>query len=609
MPATSDAPLRFTADHSRLRRFAPLALALAITAYGALLRLDALVAKYGTVAQPRWARVLTQTIAPVGTAVRPFDLGPLRIDRPYVGGDPISYLAYAREMRGFYQAHLREPVFLAVTRGFLWLLADQDIAVSFASLLGSTLAIFATYLLGARLISPVAGLAAAFVMAIEWENIQWAPDGWRDDTFTAVVVLSAWALLGFGSRRSMRDAVLVGITAAAACLTRITAISFILPALVWVIVAAPREARRAALGHAAVAVLILSALVGPYLVNCAIQFHDPLVAINAHTGYYRYGEGLPSAAPMRADAYVREKLARAPLSTIDTAMVGLFVEPFRTKWRGLDVTAAWLGPLLSWSAIAGLLLLLFVPLGRLFLVILLTGLLPYIFTWNIGGGGEWRFTMHAYPFYIVAACYALARLGRWARTAWVDRSMPSWTEAKPRLIRAAAAAAAAVAACALYLVMPWFVSREVLARGQDLTLAAGPRDPTFFRRGWSSPRTEGMATVRVSLTERAVVWLPLPAQRAYDVVLRFDPIAPELQHRVAVLLNRRLVAQVGLGFDAQRVGSYRIQLPAEYVKAGANELALVPDALVPRTAAGPRFAWLQDGDQLGVRLWYVRVLP
>jgi hypothetical protein len=187
--------------------------------------------------------------------------------------------------------------------------------------------------------------------------------------------------------------------------------------------------------------------------------------------------------------------------------------------------------------------------------------------------------------------------------------MPSWAEVKPGLTRAGLVAVAAVAACALYLVMPWFVSREAVAQGQDLTVAAGPRDATFFRRGWSPPRTEGMATVRVSLTDRAVVWIPLPAQRAYDVTLRFDPIAPELQHRVAVLLNRRLIAQVGLGFDAQRVGSYRIQLPAEYVKAGANELALVPDVLVPRAAAGPRFAWLNEGDQLGVRFWYVRVLP
>jgi hypothetical protein len=592
----------------RFRRFAPVALALAITAYGALLRLDALVAKYGTVDHPAWARVLTHRVAPVGAAVRPFALGWPVIDHPYVGGDPINYLKYAREMRGFYQAHVREPVFLALTRGFLPLLAYQDIALSFASLVGSTLAIFATYLLGARLISPAGGLAAAFVMAIDWENITWAPDGWRDDTFTATVVFAAWALLRFASRGSMRDAVLVGLTSAAVCLTRITAISFILPALVWVILASPRAARRGLLRPAAVALLTLSVLIAPYLVNCAIQLHDPLIAINYHTGYYRYGEGLPSKTPMSADSYLRGKLARGPVAMLDTAMVGLFVEPFRTKWNGLDVTARWLRPVLSGSAVAGLLLLLFVPPGRLFLVILLTSLLPYIFTWNIGGGGEWRFTMHAYPFYIVAACHALAWVVRRARAVWRDRSMPSWADVRPPLIRAIAVAAVLAAGCVLYLAMPWFVFREVLARGHDLTVGAGPRDGTFFRRGWSPPHAEGMVTARVSLTDRAVVWIPLPARREYDVVLRFDPISPELQHRVLVLLNRHVIAQLGVGWDPQRVGAYRIQLPEQYVKAGANEIALVPDVLVPRASAGPRFAWVPAGDRLGLRVWYVRLL-
>ena len=45
-------------------------------------------------------------------------------------------------------------------------------------------------------------------------------------------------------------------------------------------------------------------------------------------------------------------------------------------------------------------------------------LLPYAFTWGIPGGGEWRFTMPAYPFYLVAAALALvttaSRLGPFA---------------------------------------------------------------------------------------------------------------------------------------------------------------------------------------------------
>ena len=88
-------------------------------------------------------------------------------------------------MTHFYQPHVREPVFLALTRVSLWALEQQDAAVSLASAIGSMLAIFATYLVGAALISPLGGLAAALILAIDYQVITWSVDGWRDDTFTA----------------------------------------------------------------------------------------------------------------------------------------------------------------------------------------------------------------------------------------------------------------------------------------------------------------------------------------------------------------------------------------------------------------------------------------
>ena len=592
-----------------LRRLLPFAAALAITVYGAILRVDVLVQKYGFVDRPVWARLVTHAGGPAGAALRPFALGWPPIAHPYVGGDPINYLKYGREMRSFYQGHVREPIFLALTRVCLWLLSNQDIAVSFASLAGSVLAIVATFLLGSALIGPAGGLLAALVMAIERENITWAPDGWRDDTFTASVVFAAWAFVRFRARPSWANAILLGATSAAACLTRITAISFVLPGLLWLAIDAPRGQRRALLRPLALAAFTAAALVTPYLVNCARTLGDPLIAVNYHTGYYRFSEGLPSQQPMPATQYVREKLARSPLTTIDTGMIGVFVEPFRTKWSGLDYTSRALRVVLYWSAIAGLLMLPFVAAGRLMLVILLTSLVPYAFTWNIGGGGEWRFTMHAYPFYIVAASYALVWLARAVVGAWRRRSLPDGTRMRTVLVRTFAMIAIALLATVAYLVMPWFVFGEVLARGEDLTVGTGPRDVAFFRRDWSPPHTEGLATIRVSLTERAAVWIPLPARRSYDAVLRFDPVAPDVQHRVTVLLNRQVIARLDLSWDPQRVGSYRVHLPEQYVRPGANELVLVPDSLVPASAAGPRFAWVGPEARLGVRLWLVRVLP
>ena len=45
------------------------------------------------------------------------------------------------------------------------------------------------------------------------------------------------------------------------------------------------------------------------------------------------------------------------------------------------------------------------------------------------------------------------------------------------------------------------------------------------------------------------------------------------------------------------------------VNAGSNELIVIPTSVMPAGSAGPRFAWLDPADRIGVRMWYVRVLP
>src|SRR4051812_40574197 len=165
-----------------LRPFAPavpLTLVLVAMLYGCVLRVEVLVERYGTLDHPAWARVLTQQLAPLATPLHPAPFRWYRVDRPYFGGDPINYIKYARDMRSFYQAHVREPVFLALTRAYLWLLADQDVAVSFASMTGSTLTILGVYLLGAAMVSRGAGVVLSFIVAMEYELISWSVDGWR----------------------------------------------------------------------------------------------------------------------------------------------------------------------------------------------------------------------------------------------------------------------------------------------------------------------------------------------------------------------------------------------------------------------------------------------
>lgn len=581
-------------------------LAVLVTAYGGLLRLDAFVQKYGTLDRPAWARVLTQDVAPVATWVRPAAYRWYHVDRPYEGGDPINYLKFAREMRSFYQAHVREPVFLASTRGFLWLLSNQDAAVSFASATGSILAILAAYLLGSVMLSRYAGLAVAFMMAVEYDLIAWSGDGWRDDVFMAMVVLSAWAFLRCRRTATLQDAALLGVATAGACLTRITALTFVLPALAWLVIDGDSASRRQRIRCASAAALVCAALVAPYLINCAIVTGDPLYAIDYHTKYYRYGEGLPSEQPMSAASYVSSKIAGRPLAALDTGITGLFVQPFVIKWIGFEGWVRGSGAVLSWLAIGGLLTWPFSANGRMLLIVLVGSLLPYALTWNVAGGGEWRFSMHAYPFYMLAAMSAAAWAFRGAVVLWRRPWRGTAIVWKP-VVRVVAALAAAVLACAMYTVLPWFVVREAIATSKDVSIQTGDRDVTFFGSGWSRPYQDGL-TFRVSKAERAVIRIPLPSRQLYHVVLRLDPVAPERQHRVTVLLNRQLLAILPLTWNPERVGAYPIQLPPDKVRVGINELTIVPDTLVPAESTTRPLPTVDRTAPVGIRFWYVRVL-
>jgi 4-amino-4-deoxy-L-arabinose transferase-like glycosyltransferase len=581
----------------RLRTYWPLAAAVLITCYGALLRLDAFTQKYGTFDHPAWARVMTRDVAPLARHLRPSTIHFGVERKPYVGGDPISYLQYGREMEAFYQPHVREPMFLAATRASLWALDGQDAAVSLASAAGSLLAIFATYLLGAAVVSRGAGLVAAALMAIEYENITWAVDGWRDDFFTATCVLALWALVRFMDRPAFSNALLAGLTCGAACLTRITALSFVVPAFLYVVLAV-REDRRQRLERAAIAAIVMAAVVGPFLLSCWIATGDPFFSINEHTSYYRFAEGVASPARMSVATYLREKFVGHPVATLDVGTTGLIVRPFQTKWSGFDQWTRIIGTLLWPASLAGLAIWIFSVRGRLMLLALIGALLPYAFTWNIGGGGQWRFTMHVYPIYIVAAVQAYVML---FSRAW----RPS-----PRLVarRAISLAALVAAAVAVYASLPWFAALEATGKGNAVTIAAGERDRVFYRSGWSAPHADGNVTARVSERLQTTVHFPLAAARAYTVVLRLDPVVPDVQQRLTVLFNRQLIGALRLSWSPDRVGSYSVALPAAWVRKGENEITLVPEPMVAAGSAGPRYGWLDPAQQVGVRFWYLRIL-
>jgi hypothetical protein len=517
--------------------------------------------------------------------------------------DPYTYLQYARDGHGFFSAHRREPIFPFATRLFLRLLSNQDIAVSFAAMCFSILAIAGTFLLGYYAFSYWVGLGAAAAVAIEYDMVTQGIVGWRDDAFTCAVVFSALAFLRYDRVASIRNAVIVGVTAGLACLVRITATSFLIPTLGWIVIT-QRTPWSERLRNAAVTVAVAAVIAGPYLFNCWRTFGDPLYAINVHADVYRAAEGQSVAGRSQtAFDYISERFRVRPWQTVDTAILGLTVYPFTNKWDGFRAWHPAVGRLLSWASLVGLFLFIGSREGRLLLVVLASSLVPYMLTWTLIH--DWRFTEHAYPFFLIAAFFAIVRAASLAKPSsfkrlaalragnWRSSAVAGWT----------AASIGVIAVTWIVLrVLPVAIVTEELRRQESVSITAGERDAAFFKGGWSPPAADGAVTVRVTSGPRPTIWLPLADQRDYRLTIRMDPFprpSPGADvhqlPRVRVYLNGVLLQSVDLVWNPERVGAYDVVVPNDIVSASGNYLELRP---VPKAQTTPQ-----------VRVWYVRIHP
>jgi hypothetical protein len=591
-----------------------------VVLYAAALRFDALSARYGPLDRPPWAHQLDVHTREWIGLLRPQAFGWAPVADPH-GGDPINYIRFGKEMEHFYDAHVREPVFPFVTSIFLKLLNEQDVAVSFASALFSVLGVAATYLVGSCAFSRWVGLGAALAMAIERDVISLGVDGWRDDAFTFFVVLSAYGLLRCSRSGSSTDALIAGAIAGFSCLTRVTSLSFLLPGFAFLILTSQKGHFKRRLSTVATALLTMTAIAAPYLVNCWITYGDPLFAINYHTQFYQAREGLAPDMSVSAVHYVGAKLLDRPFGTLDTVAVGLTSYPFSNKWNGFDAWLPSLGLWLSWSALVGLVFCLWSGAGRLLLLVLVTSLLPYAFTWSIPGGSEWRFTQHAYPFFLLASCLTIRQVRGAIRVA-----RRGWRWPAPATLRRVSAFVALLAAIAVgwgaLQVLPYLKARESLLAGDPATIMAGDRDKVFFASGWSTAMSEGNITARSSQSQLSILRLPLPPIQDYALTIRLDPYDPRIKARprrdlppsallrsVWLFANNRFVSRLALGWDPTRFGSYDVRLSRAMLKTGPNHITLLADLAAPPESVTGGPVGLSDSARRGFRLWYVLVQP
>jgi len=589
-------------------------LLICILLYAALLRMDALFQSYGPYEQPQWLAAMQPSVGAAASTLTP-GWRWRHVDTPYVGGDPINYLKFAREMRHFYAAHVREPMFPALTRIGLLLTGDADVGVSITSIFFALLTLVATYKLGALMGSPIVGLAAAAMLAIDTSAVYWAIGGWRDELFAFFAVSCAWAWVRFARDSTRANAILAGALSGGACLTRITTLALIAPAVIWVLATsnAPLRtdgeysARRRGADirtRLALAVGVMAILVAPFLINCAIATGDPFYAINNHIDFYlkreasadvsrRHGAAGEADAPISAVSYSLSKFESRPIAALDNAVRGVFVYPFDNKWVGLDEWYAGLGTALAGLAIAGLVGWLWSPDGRLLLCMFFGALVPFSMTWTVLGGAEWRLTLFAYAFYLVAAFWVVDKAVRFARATIIARDARPWEYVTRRdIVRAVAIVLALVMITGVCVVAaPYAVAREALTYGEPVTITAGPRDRWFFADGWSKLVVEGNVTTRFAAKPAASLRIFLPEARAYGLTLRMNPVAPSTASRqsVELSLNGTHLEDLTLSWNPERMGQYEATIPAGIVTPGVQHLGLRSDS--------------------AFKLWYVRIVP
>ena len=190
---------------------------------------------------------------------------------------------------------------------------------------------------------------------------------------------------------------------------------------------------------------IAAVLVAPFLINCAIATGDPFYAINNHTDFYLKREGADlsrrsgtaakaDVRPISAVRYSAGKFESRPIAATDNAVRGIFVYPFANKWVGLNLWYPGLGTVLAGLAITGLVAWLWWPEGRLLLAMFFGSLVPFSMTWTVLGGAEWRLTLFAYAFYLIAAFWVVDKAVRFVRAALVGGDRKAWSQITRRQI-------------------------------------------------------------------------------------------------------------------------------------------------------------------------------
>jgi hypothetical protein len=426
------------------------------------------------------------------------------------------------------------------------------------------------------------------------------------------VMMSTYSLLRLRIAPSFASASLAGAFAAAACLTRLTSLSFVVPALAVAAIDGPCEAWRRRVSYAALALAVALALIAPFLVNNWIAFGDPFYSFDFATEFYRGRGSLTVDRPMAWAGSFADRVEAHPLATVDSFLRGLTTYPFGNKWAGLAYLSPLLPALLRAAAIFGLAILLLSAEGRLLLVVLFSALIPFAVIWQAPGGSQWRLTVFAYPFYLVAACHALHTGCRLANRDVRRRLTESMRHERRRWAVGAMVVAGGLAT-ALFLPRWWqyLLVREAALADGAFSVVAGPADTRFFGDGWYAPVLTGNVTGRYSHGARATLFVPIFERKDTRFTFRMQAcsVEPEPAREMQVSINGTEVSALQVVWNPRRAESYDVLVPEALLHEGWNTIDLRADGSTVMPAGESRFLGLEAGQESAFFLWYVRVAP
>ena len=454
----------------------------------------------------------------------------------------------------------------------------DDIAVSFASGFFSILAIFITFLLGSYTFSWWTGVLASIGMAVDQELVSIGVDGWRDDTFMFLVLLFTYAAVRMFKKASFGNALFAGIVAGIVCLTRLTSFSFIVPAYAYLLFATRETTWKVRLKSVALSVFLFVAVITPFLINCALVYGDPLFSVNDNTKFYRSRENVSeSQTPKTVAVYLTERLLDRPWKFIDTGIVGLTRYPFLNKWKGFNYLSPDLPPLFKILSVLGCILLLFSSLGRLVLLMNITVLIPYAFTYEIRGGWEWRFTMPAYPFYMIAAALSIVVLSNLIWNGRASALLPNRRlSARSMFFGAAIIASISLSGWLAFIELNLWRKAEAMRSGEAIQVESGDRDSRFVGSGWYLPVKLQEQNVRINSSRDSVLIVPMNGKREYNLALGMTSafLKPQTNSLVHVLLNDQPVGDIQL---EEGDSIYRLSIPPDVVEEDENRITIRTD--------------------------------